>query len=222
MGISPRIVTLTDASGARWAAEQGMLVVVVDVIDMSTTLEAALEAGAAAIFGASPDFSRAPVQLDPEKIGRQAAIMANQLATSIVVISEPRVGEEEERCRRCQKLLVGIKDGEGQLEGVFPNLGAETPRLTDMAGRVVIAATDTGGVAYDAAYQIEPQLVTVGTVARTIGKRGREPVIACLERCRDMLTVTPATGIAVVAASRNSLEDVLAAQYIAEQMMMGF
>jgi len=222
MVISPRIITLADASGARWAAEQGMLVVVVDVIDMSTTLEAALEAGAAAVLGASPDFSRAPVELDPYKIGLQAATMANNLDTTLVVVSEPRVGSEEDRARRCQKLLQGIKAGGGNLDGIFPNLGAETPRLMEMKGRVVVAATDTGGVAFDAAYQVAPGRVTVGTVARTLGKRGREPVEACLSRSKQMLAETAAHGIAVVAASRNSLEDVLAANYIANQMLMGF
>lgn len=222
MDISPRIMTLTDASGAYWAAEQGMLVIVVDVIDMSTTLEAALEAGARLVLGASPDFSRAPVALDPYKIGVQAAAQANNLETSIVVVSEPRVGNEEERARRCQKLLNGIKIGGGRLEGIFPNLGAETPRLVDLKDRVVIAATDTGGVAFDAAFQIAPDRVTIGTVARTLEKRGRQPVEACLERAQRMFRDTSAAGIAVVAASRNSLEDVLAANYIATQLMMGF
>ncbi|MGE5381470.1 MAG: hypothetical protein ACM3NT_10450 [Methylocystaceae bacterium] len=222
MDISPRIVTLTDASGAYWAAEQGMLVIVVDVIDMSTTLEAALEAGAKVILGASPDFSRAPVTLDPYKIGLQAAAQANNLETSIVVISEPRVGSEDDRARRCLKLLEGIQIGGGRLDGIFPNLGAETPRLIDLKDRVVIAATDTGGVAFDAAFQIAPERVTVGTIARTLGKKGRQPVEACLQRTHQMFKETGASGIAVVAASRNSLEDILAANYIATQLMMGF
>jgi len=222
MVTSPRIVSLTDASGARWAAEQGMLVVIVDVIDMSTTLESALEAGALAVLGASPDFSRAPVALDPVKIGRDAAAIAQQADTSIIVISEPRVGSDEERQGRCQRLLAGIAEAGGRLEGIIPNLGAETPRLLSLQRRVVIAATDTGGVAYDAAYQVAPERVTIGTIARTLNMKAREPVQACLERCRQLYEVTGAKGIAVVAASRNSLEDVLAAHYIAEQMNMGF
>ncbi|MGE5453579.1 MAG: hypothetical protein ACM3O9_00120 [Methylocystaceae bacterium] len=222
MGISPRIITLTDASGAFWAAGQGMLVVVVDVIDMSTTLEAALEAGASMVLGASPDFSSAPVTLDPYRIGLYGAEQAAMFSTSVVVISEPRVGSEADRSARCQKLLAGIKAGNGQMDGIFPNLGAETPRLIELKNKVVIAATDTGGVAFDAAFQVAPTRVTVGTIARTLGKRGRQPVEACLERVRQMVIETSAAGIAVVAASRNSLEDVLASNYIATQFMMGF
>ena len=37
---------------------EGMLVMIADVIDMSTTLESALDAGAYAALGASPDYTR--------------------------------------------------------------------------------------------------------------------------------------------------------------------
>jgi hypothetical protein len=53
-----RIIVESDASGAREAARAGLMVMIVDVIDMSTTLESALDAGAAAVLGASPDFTR--------------------------------------------------------------------------------------------------------------------------------------------------------------------
>lgn len=45
------ITVTTDASGAYQAACSGQVVVIVDVIDMSTTLEAALQEGAALVLG---------------------------------------------------------------------------------------------------------------------------------------------------------------------------
>ena len=134
----------TDASGAQQAAREGLLVMVVDIIDMSTTLESALDAGAYRVLGASPDFTRAPVAVDPEDIGRKAADWAREAGTGIVVVSEPRVGSDQERLARCQKLLRGIESQGGCLEAVVPNLGAETPRITAMEDRIVVAVTDTG------------------------------------------------------------------------------
>jgi hypothetical protein len=68
-------------------------------------------------------------------------------------------------------------------------------------------------VAFDAAFQ-ESRRLTVGTVARTLKQKGMEPALTAVSRARKMLQETD-QGIAVVAASRNSLEDVLAAQFIA-------
>jgi hypothetical protein len=48
------------------------VVVIVDIIDMSTTLEAALEAGARKVYGASPDGVIVPVDVKPEVIGLEA------------------------------------------------------------------------------------------------------------------------------------------------------
>ena len=64
----PEIILTADASGAQKAARQGMLVMIVDVIDMSTSLESAIDAGALAVFGASPDYTRAPVETSPEYV----------------------------------------------------------------------------------------------------------------------------------------------------------
>ena len=58
-----------NATGAVRAARLGFVPVIVDVVDMSTSLEAALQQGAAFILGASPDKTRAPVQVNPYKIG---------------------------------------------------------------------------------------------------------------------------------------------------------
>lgn len=206
----------TDASGAQQAAREGLLVMVVDVIDMSTTLESALDAGAYRVLGASPDFTRAPVAVDPEDIGRKAAGVAREAGTGIVVVSEPRVGSDQERLARCQKLLRGIESQGGRIEAVVPNLGAETPRITAMEDRVVVAVTDTGGVAFDAAFQVNPGVVT-GTVARTLAQKGLQPALTAVRRAKNLMQ--DKAGIAVVAASRNSLEDVLAAQFIANLLM---
>ncbi|WP_198142388.1 hypothetical protein [Syntrophaceticus schinkii] len=52
-GSSGVITVTTDASGAYHAACSGQVVVIVDVIDMSTTLEVAIQEGAALVLGAS-------------------------------------------------------------------------------------------------------------------------------------------------------------------------
>lgn len=220
MARSPRIVTTTDASGARQAAREDMLVMIVDVIDMSTTLESALDAGAYAVLGASPDFTRAPVAVMPEKIGREAGRLARQKNRGVIIVSEPRIGTEEERINRCRKVIKGIEDEKGIIEAVIPNIGAESPKLADMRDRVVVAVTDTGGVAYDAAF-VETRRVITGTIARTLHKKGIEPALSAARRALGHLR-DDADGIAIVAASRNSLEDVLAAQFIANLLLTGF
>jgi len=213
---SKRISITTDASGAWHAAREGLLVMVVDVIDMSTTLESALDVGAYRVLGASPDFTRAPVRVYPEFIGREAARLAREAGTGIVIVSEPRVGSDEERLDRCRGLVRGIEIEKGCIEAVVPNLGAETPRLAEMRDRVVVAVTDTGGVAFDAAFQEQRDVIT-GTVARTLAQKGLQPALTAVRRAREL--VGDKEGIAVVAASRNSQEDILAAQFIASLLV---
>lgn len=214
---SKKIIVTSDASGAYDAARQGMLVLIVDVIDMSTTLESALDAGAYAVLGCSPDFTRAPVPVSPEKLGQEAARLARESGCGIVVVAEPRVGEEEERISRCQKVLREIEREKGQIEAVVPNLGAETPRLVAMRDRVVLAVTDSGGVAFDAAFSQGAQVIT-GTVARTLEQKGLQPALSAVRRIIENLRDYH-RGIALVAASRNSLEDVLAAQFISNLLL---
>lgn len=207
-------VTLTaNASGAVRAAQEGLVVMVVDVIDMSTTLEAALDAGALAVLGASPDVVKAPVDLDPETIGRRAAEVALAAGSSVVVVTEPRVGSDAERAQNASRLLQGIRQGGAEVTAILPNLGAETPKLCDLQGRVVVAATNTGGVAYDAAVRAGAPAVITGTVARTIQKRGSAPAREAARRAIEAAQAHQ-TGICIVAASANSLEDLLAAEYI--------
>ncbi|MGR6836350.1 hypothetical protein [Syntrophomonas erecta] len=214
---SKRIVVTTDASGAQQAAREGLVVVIVDVIDMSTTLESALDAGAYAVLGASPDLTRAPVALDPERIGKESARLARENDSGIILVSEPRVGTDKERLARCRKVIRGIEQERGIVEAILPNIGAEIPKMVTMRNRVVVAVTDTGGVAYDAAFMESPQ-VTIGTVARTYGLRGLDPARQVVRRVEGMIREED-RGVAVVAASRNSMEDVLAAQFIANLLM---
>jgi hypothetical protein len=218
MDRSKKVIVGSDASGARDAAREGMLVMVVDVIDMSTTLESAIDAGAYAVLGCSPDFTTAPVETSPERIGQEACRLSRECGGGIILVSEPRSGSDEERLARCQKVTRAIEREKGIVEAVLPNLGAETPKLADMKNRVVVAVTDTGGVAYDAAFQISPRVIT-GTVARTYKQRGMEPALTAANRILQMLDRND-TGIAIIAASRNSMEDVLAAQFIANLLLI--
>jgi len=213
----PRIIVSSDASGAQEAAKAGMLVMIVDVIDMSTSLESSLDAGAYAVLGASPDFTRAPVKVSPEEIGKKAAHLAREAGNGIILIAEPRVGSDEERIARCQKIIKGIEKEKGFIEAVLPNIGAETPKLATMKGRVVVAISDTGGVAYDAAFVESPRVIT-GTIARTLNQKGMQPALTAVKRIMQTIEERD-KGVAIIAASRNSMEDVLAAQFIANLLL---
>lgn len=217
MNRNKKIIVTSDASGAWQAAHEGMLVMIVDVIDMSTALESALDAGAFAVLGASPDVSRAPVRLDPEQIAREAVSLARESGSGIVLLAEPRAGTEEERIARCQKVIRAIEAEHGLIEAILPNIGAETPKMADMKNRVVLAVTDTGGVAYDAAFSENHEVIT-GTVARTFGQKGLQPALSAVRRAKETLKERH-SGIAVVAASRNSMEDILAAQFISNLLL---
>ena len=202
-----------NASGAAEGARMGNVVVIVDVIDMSTTAEAAIDAGAVAVFGASPDNAKPPVTVNPIQVAKTAGELALLKNTGIVVIAEPRIGSDQERLACLKNVMSGLKETGAELRAVLPNLGAETPKLFDLAGCVVIAATGTGGVAFDAAFCAGAPAVLTATVARTMKKKGTAPARAGAERAvlkaRELNT-----GITVVAASANSFEDILAAEYI--------
>lgn len=202
-----------DASGAAWAAGQGLVVVIIDVIDMSTSLEAALDEGAAAVYGASPDVAEPPVDVNPERVGRLAGEKARSLGTDVVLIAEPRSGGDEPRLDATRKVRAGIAAAGAAVGAVLPNLGASVYGLTDFKGRVVVAATSTGGVAFDAAVTAGAPAVLTGTIARTRHKKGTLPAEQAAARAFAACTRL-ATGVAVVAASGNSREDVLAAQHI--------
>jgi len=207
------IILTADASGAAYSGNRGLVVVVVDVRDFSTSMEAAIGAGAAAIYGAATDSARPPVKTDPYQMGYLAGTEARRLGKGVVVLAEPRVGEEEKRRQGILKCLEGVKSSGAGLSCIIPNIGAETPRLADVTGTVVLGATGTGGVAFDAAMCAGSPAVVTGTVARTMTKNGFASARAAAGRA-----VSEARrlerGIAVVAASGNSLEDILAAEYI--------
>lgn len=209
-----RLHVTADASGAAEAGARGDVVVIVDVIDMSTTAEAIWEDGALEVFGAAVDGSRAPVKIDPELMGYLAGKAAIAHDCGVIVVAEPRVATEEERRQRCRSALTGLQKAGVQPEGVYPNLGAESTKNFSAKDKVALLVTDTGGVAFDAAWQAGAPAVTTATVARTKGMRGQEPACQGVERARQ-LAMACGRGISFVAASANSLEDVLAAEYLA-------
>ncbi|AGL01987.1 hypothetical protein [Desulfoscipio gibsoniae] len=209
----PIVKMTVNASGAANAARQGDVVVIVDVIDMSTTLEAALDAGACAVFGAAPDGAAPPVAIDPAAIGWLAGQVAREKGTGVVLVAEPRVGTDDERLGKITGVTGGLARAGADISAVLPNIGAETPKLYDLHNQVVIAATATGGVAYDAAVCAGASAVLTGTVARTMRQKGAAPARAAAARAIQKARALDA-GITVVAASGNSLEDVLAAEYI--------
>lgn len=215
---TPTVHITVNASGAVEAARRGDVVVVVDIIDMSTTLEAALDAGALAVYGAAPDGAAPPVGVDPAAVGYLAGRLALKNNTGVVLVAEPRVGTEEQRLAGATKVQVGLARLGVEIKAVLPNLGAETPALFPLAGQVVIAATATGGVAFDAALNAGAPAVLTGTVARTRQKKGTGPAQAAADRAVEKAAALQA-GITVVAASANSLEDLLGAEYIGRLIM---
>lgn len=216
--MSPKVYFDVDASGAYRAAQKGHVVIIVDVIDMSTSLETALELGAVHIFGASPDLVSAPVSVNPEKIAEAAVLISKANKSEIIIIGEPRFGSKNEIILNCSKLYNKIISLGGKITGVVPNVGKEVAHFIDFSNKVVIAATSTGGVAFDAAYNAGG-MVTVGTVARTQKMKGKAPAIKSAKRAL-ILARKLNKDISVIAASSNSMEDVLAARYLS-QLLMG-
>ncbi|MBM7622813.1 hypothetical protein [Sporohalobacter salinus] len=209
----PTLNITSNVSGAVKAAREGDIVVIVDVIDMSTTVETALDAGAIDVFGASPDCVSTPVKVNPEKIGYFAGKKALKNDTELVIATEPRLASKKERRDNIQLALTGIKRSGAEIETIISNLGAEIVKLVDFEGKVVLVITDTGGVAYDAAYNHGAPKVITGTVARTFKKSGVKPAKESAQRAIRAAQKFK-TGITLVAASSNSYEDVLAAEHI--------
>jgi hypothetical protein len=209
-----RLQITADASGAAAAGARGDVVVIVDVIDMSTTAEALWDDGIRGVWGAAVAGSRAPVPINPEQMGFLAGQAAIAEDCAVIVIAEPRVATMEERLRLCRPALDGLKRAGLEPEGIYPNLGAETTKQFAAKGRIGLLVTDTGGTAFDAAVQAGASAVTTATVARTRAKRGIEPARAGVRRAIDLAAKT-GQGITFVAASANSWEDVLAAEFLA-------
>ena len=182
---------------------------------MSTSLEAALDGGAAFIFGASPDKTKAPVQVNPFRIGYIAGQKAQELESEVVIITEPRWGTKTQRSNNCTNVLRGIKDAGASVLDIVPNLGAEVIKTIDFQNKIVVCVSDTGGVAYDAAFQFHEKVIT-GTIARTPKMKGNQPALKAVQRAIDL---AQGENIAVIAASSNSLEDVLGANYICQMII---
>lgn len=207
-------VTLTrDASGAAEAGSRFLVAVIVDVIDFSTSMEAAIDAGAAAVFGAAPVMANPPVRVNAFLMGSMAGFEALRLGTEVIVLAEPRIGNKSARREAAAASISGIESTGAKVNYIIPNLGAETSKLVNMNGKVVLGATCTGGTAFDAAVSAGSPAVLTGTIARTMLKNGTASAQAAARRAvREANRL--GTGVAVVAASRNSLEDMLAAEYI--------
>ena len=115
----------------------------------------------------------------------------------------------------CQQLKRGIEASGSTISKLIPNIGAETAKMADFKDKIVICVSATGGVAFDAAFQVHQDVIT-GTIARTIKARGKEPAIRAAKRA---IELAQGRNIAVVAASSNSLEDVLGANFIAQTII---
>lgn len=207
-----------NASGAVEGARRGDVVVIVDVIDMSTSAEAVLEAGTLAIFGAAPVGCKAPVNLNPERIGYLAGKKALKHKASLILIAEPRYGDDTERKKRAEAALTGVVRSGAEVGLIIPNIGGEIAKLTDFNEKVALFVTDTGGVAFDAAYNNGAPAVLSATIARTPLKKGIEPARAGVLRAIET-AVKLNSGITIVAASSNSLEDVLAGEYLMKMIL---
>ncbi|HHW06549.1 MAG TPA: hypothetical protein GXX34_03285 [Clostridia bacterium] len=211
---TPVINCSVDASGARQAALANHLVVIVDIIDMSTTLEGALEAGALKVYGASPDRVQPPVPVNPFRIGQKAGLLARQLKVPVVIVAEPRFGPHRSRLAACASVRRGLHEAGVADYLVVPNLGASTAEVVDFKSTIVVAVTYSGGVAYDAAYNAGGTCTTA-TIARTRHMKGLEPARRGIQRALHLARIRR-KNITFVAASSQSLEDVLAAQWLSQ------
>ena len=204
-----------NASGAVEAARRGDVVVIVDIIDMSTSAEVALETGAIAIYGAAPSGCKLPFNLNPDRIGYIAGKTALKNQTKLVIVAEPRYGDEVERTKRVEEAMLGIARSGAEVSAIVANIGTEIAKLVDFQGKVALFISATGGVAYDAAYNNGAAIVLTATVTRTPLKKGIEPALSGITRAMEAAQKNN-SGITVVASSANSMEDVLAAQYLVQ------
>lgn len=207
-----------NASGAVEGARRGDVVVIVDIIDMSTSAEVAIESGAIAIYGAAPSGAKVPININPERMGYLAGKTALKYKTQLIVVAEPRYGDATERSKRAEAALIGVTRSGAEVSQIIPNIGTEIGKMVDIQGKVTLFISDTGGVAYDAAYNNGASAVLTATVVRTIQKKGMEPARVGVERAIETARKL-SCGITVVAASANSFEDVLAAQYITQNIV---
>jgi hypothetical protein len=212
-----RLEVTFNASGASEAGDRGRVVAVVDVVDASTSAEAALAGNAAAVLGASPAGVSAPVRLDPGAVGRRAAGIAGKLGTDVVVVAEPRVGTEERRRAAALPVLQALTTAGVKYE-LAPNQGAELLDLVNLDRRVVVLVSATGGTAFDAGLAGGAPAACFVTTARVTGRTGWDLVGSGARRAI-ALADEHARDLAIVAASANSADDVLAAFEIARRVI---
>ncbi|MBS4026469.1 MAG: hypothetical protein KGZ96_12445 [Clostridia bacterium] len=214
------VIWTTDASGAAVCAQLGFITVIIDVIDMSTSLEACRYLGASLILGASPVRVNCPVKVAPAKVAGYALKYALENGKEILIVTEPRHGKEWDREENAAEIISIINNGGGKIAAIVPNIGGEIGELAEIKDRVVIGVTATGGTAFDAAFNIlADQRVTTATVARVKGQNSHQLISATLSRITHQ-ALNYNTGVAFIAASRNSMEDILAAQYLAQQLTL--
>jgi hypothetical protein len=212
-----RLEVTFNASGASEAGSRGRVVAIVDVVDSSTSAEAAVAGNAAAVLGASPAGLGAPVRLDPGAVGRRAAGIAGRLGTDVVVVAEPRVGPEDRRRAAALPVLQALTTAGVRYE-LAPNQGAELIDLVNVDRRVVVLVSSAGGTAFDAALAAGAPAACFVTTARVSGRTGwdlvgngaRRAIVLADEHTRDL---------AIVAASANSADDCLAAFEIARRVI---
>lgn len=201
-------------SGALEAVRQGRFVILVDVIDMSTSLESVLTKGALQVWGAATREKKSP-WTNPYRIGQAAAREAKSLGAEIVLISEPRSGSRAERMKKAEDVLAGVASEGMEVRNVVPNIGAETGLLLDWRNKIAIAVTDSGGTIFDAVWQAGGKISTA-TVARVLHLKGPEPALIGIGRAMKNAGGLPLT---LVAASSNALEDVLAVNYLSQLIL---
>ena len=211
----------SNPSGAAAAARSGNVVMIVDLIDMSTTAESALEAGALDVLGASPDQNNeVPVTVNPEKIGYIAGKKAVKHDSEVIVAAEPRLLTDDDKSRldSIQYVLKGIDKAGGVLGKVVSNLGKDVCKQADFSEKILIVVSAAGGTAYDAAFNYGAPEVITGTIARTNKMAGEEPAETAASRAV-AIAEKHKCGISIVASSSNSLEDVLAAELIGRKIL---
>lgn len=208
-----------NASGAVMAACQRKVIMIVDVIDMSTTAESALEAGALEVMGASPVSHEVPLELNPERIGFYAGKIARKNKTEVIIVSEPRVEKyKEKRQQNIVPVVKGIKNAGSVIDGVIPNIGKNVNDLGCLRNKIVVVVSSAGGVTYDAAFNNGAAKVITGTTVSTNKLKGDEPAEIAANRAIKAAEKYK-TGISIIASSSNAREDILSAEYIAEKIV---
>jgi hypothetical protein len=213
----PTLEVTYNASGAAEAGSRGRAVVIVDVVDSSTSAEAALAGGALEVLGASPAGLRVPATVDPGAVGRRAASIAAKTGTDVIVVSEPRVATDEERRARTLPVLQALRTAGVGYE-LAPNQGAELLRAVNPEGRLVVVVSATGGSAFDAALAAGAPAVGFATTARIEGQTGWEVAGAGARRAIEAAR-EHRSGITIVAASANSTDDVLGSLEVARAVI---